>query len=268
MYDIPRHRPDDLFLEARDFAGRHIQQLMNKTPDDFAWIRSELTAPAFDDMNFRYKNQVFSVLVKIFHNGREITPPHRQELFLQETKKYNMIPCIFPVNLNLVATESKYGYGVVIEPGKIPKHEFTPIIATEWNLSHAETGAPINPLNMASDEPVLMSEYELQNFAIRVVINQLKKDGIKLESFCDIPGIVPQLWFQDSNGKICWVYVQYGPDKSKLTPPDLSEISKQASLNKYDGYFAPVALALVKEKPYRGSGFYVNYSGLMNIFKA
>ena len=268
MYDIPRHKPDDLFLEARDFAGHHIQQMMNKTPSDFAWIRSELTTPAFDDMNFRYKNQVFSVLVKIFHNGREITSPDRQELFMQETRNYNMIPCIFPVDLNLVATESKHGYGVVMEPGKFPKHEFVPLVATDWNLSHAETGAPINPIDMASDEPVLMSKYELQHFAVKVVINPLKKAGVKIESFCDIPGIVPQFWFQDSNNKMCWVYVKYGLNKSKITPPDISEISKQASLNKYDGYFAPVALAPEKGKPYRGSGFYVDCPGLINIFKA
>lgn len=193
MYDIPRQKPDELFLKARDITGNHIQQLMNKAPANFAWIRSELTSPAFDDMNFRYKNQVFSVLVKIFHNRREITSPHRQELFIQETKKYNMIPCVFPVDLELIGTNSPHGYGVVIERGKFPKHKLTPRNSNNWNLSHATTGTPINPLALASDEPILMSEYEINNFAIRIVINQLKKDGLKLESFCDVPDIVPQL---------------------------------------------------------------------------
>ncbi len=265
MYDIELLVPDELFLNARDIAGNHIQNMMNKTPSDFVWIRSELTDPAFDDMNFRYKNQVFSVLIKVFLNGHEITDPERQEFFMEETKNYNMIPCIFPVDMNLIAT----GIGFMIKPGEFPKHKLTPRFAKDWNLIHAETGAPINPLDLASDEPILMSEYELNNFAIRIVSKLLKDDGGKLESFCDIPGVSPQIWFQDSTRKMCWVCVKYGTQESELTRPDnfeILELSKQPQINKHDGYFATVEFTPIKGKPYRGSGFHVKCPGLVNIY--
>ena len=258
---------ESIYMEAHNLAGYHIQQMIGENKSDFTWIRPEATNPSFDDLNFRYKNQVFSVLIKILHRGEEMLEPRRIEPFIRETKENNLVPCIFPVTFEFAPVSSPHGWGIVFEPGKNPSHELKMQDPTGWNLFHAETNEKINPLEMADDTPVLMSDYEMQNFAIQIVRNQLKKDGLKLESFCDAPGITPQLWFQDKNGKMCWVCVEYGPDEKKIKQPNISNLN--SALAEYDGYFAPVGIQPMNgNKAYRGIGYYINYSGLINIHKA
>ena len=65
-------RPNDSneYIQAWAVAGRHLQNIFNKfnTMDNvscegFNWIRTDLSSPRFDSMNFRYKDHVFSVLI-------------------------------------------------------------------------------------------------------------------------------------------------------------------------------------------------------------
>ena len=169
---------ESLFAEAHNLAGRHIQKMIGENKADFTWIRPEITNPSFDDLNFRYKNQVFSVLISMKRDGQEMLEPRRVGPFIRETKANNLVPCIFPVDLEFVAVDSPHGWGVVIEPGKNPSHELRMKDPTGWNLFHVETNEKINPLEMADDTPVLMSDYEMQNFAIQIVRNQLKKEQV------------------------------------------------------------------------------------------
>ena len=268
MFEIPRPNPNPIFLKARDLAGTHIQKLMAEDPKNFAWIRSELTSPSFDDMNFRYKNKVFSILIKVFQNGKEITDRFREVIFEEETRDNDLVPCVFSVNLDFIPTHSEHGYGIHIKKGEIPEYRLSLSGTSKWNLTHLLTGKDIDPFAIASDTPVVMSKYEMQNFAILVVREHLKKEGLKLESFCDAPGVVPQLWFQEKDGKRSWVYIDYGPKASLIATPDITEMTK-GLLGQFNGYHAAVGLQLAKgDKPYRGSGFYVDFSGLKKIHSA
>ena len=56
--------PSELLLYCRDLAGVQIQRNMNLL-NDCRWVRQEYTYPAFDSMNFVYKNQIFSVVIDI-----------------------------------------------------------------------------------------------------------------------------------------------------------------------------------------------------------
>lgn len=258
---------DSIFVEAHNLAGRHIQEMIGENRSDFTWIRPEITNPSFDDLNFRYKNQVFSVLIKIFHQGRELSEPRREIPFIRETKANNLVPCVFPVNFEFAATTSPHGYGVVIETGKNPTHELVMQDPKGWNLFHVETNKKINPLEMADDTPVLMSAYEMQNFAIQIVRNQLEKEGLRIESFCDAPTVLPHIWFRDKEGKLGWIVVKYGPNEKSIAAPDGNQIAR-GPIAEDNGYFAPVGIQPMKgNKAYRGIGYYVNYSGLINIYK-
>lgn len=259
----------NVYFEAYDLVGNHIQKMIGERTSDFTWIRAEPTRPSFDDLNFRYKNQVFSVLIKIFDkvSGKEIITTGREAMFEKCTKENNLVPCIFPIDFELVPTTEPF-WGYKLEPYKTPAHKLTPQNPDDWNLFRFKTHEKIDPIKLASDTPVLMSDYEMQNFAIQIVRNQLKKDGFKLESFCDAPGITPQVWFQDKNGKMCWVCVEYGPNEKEIKAPDISNMPNSI-LAEHDGYFAPVGIQPMKgDKNYRGIGYYVDYSGLINIHKA
>lgn len=144
ILEILRYKVDEFILKAKDKAEKHILKMIDETSSDFSWAQSESTRPVFDDMCFQYKNQVFSVLIRIFHNGYEITYPERQERFIAEAKKRNMIPCIFPVDFEFAIPDCPPGVPIPIDPKDLPKYQLSPHFARDWTLIHAETGALID----------------------------------------------------------------------------------------------------------------------------
>ncbi len=142
--EILCHKFDELILKAKDVAMDHIQKMISKTPSDFVWIQSESIRPSFDDIRFQYENQVFSVLIKIFHNGHEITPPKRQKTFVDETRKHNMIPCIFPIEFEFLPPDCQPGEPNPIDPENLPEYDLIPRFSEDLNLFHAETDAAIS----------------------------------------------------------------------------------------------------------------------------
>lgn len=144
ILEILRHKIDEFISEARNVAKDHILKMIGKTSPDFSWVQSESTRPVFDDICFQYKNQFFSVLIKIFHNGHEITSPERQERFIAGAKKRNMISCIFPVDFEFSAPDCPPGVLIPIDPKHLPKYKLSPHSARDWTLINAETGALID----------------------------------------------------------------------------------------------------------------------------
>ena len=45
------------------------------------------------------------------------------------------------------------------------------------------------------------------NWAITIVMDDLRQQGNKILSFTDAPDVMPQLWFEDKRGNKCWVQV-------------------------------------------------------------
>lgn len=43
------------------------------------------------------------------------------------------------------------------------------------------------------------------NWAITIVMDDLRQQGDKILSFTDAPDVMPQLWFEDKRGNKCWV---------------------------------------------------------------
>ncbi len=52
-----------------------------------------------------------------------------------------------------------------------------------WGLLDAETDVPIDPVARISDERIEMTDWELQDFAVQVLRDQLEKTGKKLMSW-------------------------------------------------------------------------------------
>ena len=51
-----------------------------------------------------------------------------------------------------------------------------------WGLIDARTGAPVNPVDIVSDEKIEITDWELQDFAVQVVRTQLEKESFQLMS--------------------------------------------------------------------------------------
>ena len=246
--EIDKMTPSELFISVRNYAGEYIQQIM-KTKENCHWIKSEMTRPFFDHFNFRYENQVFSILIDIVDfNNNSLIPPEFIKRQLGESKKNNLIPCTFRVK---VADMSEPIYETV-EDG--------------WNLIHTETKNEIIPEELISDKKVLMSEWELHNFALMQMRYIMKQSNIEIMSFQDIIGVDPQLWYRDENGNQCWVVIRHYTDEKKIEKPkDLTEITRRCF--KFSGYFAGFVFSSNTggKKIYRGDSIGVRFLGLEKI---
>lgn len=269
-YEIERAEPSPQFLSARSVAGCMLEEQFKKcggkveAPKDFRWVKAELTWPSFDHLTFAYGNQVFSVLVDAVEGGRSGISRQSMDRLLAVTGENHLVPCIFPVR-----TET-----------------MTPT-AAGWNLFDAVERTPVDPEVFDMSKPIVMSEWELRNFAIQIVRNAITEDGAsEILSFTDVLGVNPQLWFQDGRGNRAWVIVRHCPQISGSEWEEYAGLEKSnPQLVPYDGYFAAVALAssaavlydlegrlipllqrFTGEAPlYRGDGFHIKFDGLQRI---
>jgi hypothetical protein len=269
-YEIDRTNPSPQFLNARNVAGRTLQDQFKKLggraedPKDFRWVKTEPTWPSFDHLTFAFGNRVFSVLVDALEGGRTDISRQAMNRFLEAARANNLVPCIFPVN-----TEA-----------------MTPTTAG-WNLFDAIDRTPVDPEAFDMSKQIVMSEWELRNFVIQIVRNSIMQDrASKILSFTDVLGVDPQIWFQNGQGTRAWVIVRHCPHGTGSEWEEHVGLeNSNPQLIPYDGYFAAVSLAssepllldlegnLIplsqrftgKEPLYRGDGFHIKYDGLKQI---
>lgn len=247
--------PSELLLYSRDIAGIQIQANM-AILNNCKWIRAEFTYPAFDSMNFIYKNQVFSVIIDIQdEEGKSYLPEHYIKRQLYASKEYNLIPCKFPV--------------VVPDPHN-PDISQVKSKNKGWNLFHTETDEPIIPEHLATTEKVEMSDWELRNFGIKFVMKYLQSQHLSIHSYQDTLEVDPQIWFDDKDGKKCWVVVRCEryPSTEAKKPKQMKEIIRRCFKN--EGYFASIVVIPANddkddEKLYRMSNVRINFSGFEKI---
>lgn len=271
-YEINRGEPSPQFLAARNLAGMTLQEQFKtwggklEPSEDYKWIKAELTSPSFDDLTFGYRNQVFSVLVDLVEEGRSLLPSAVIERCREAARDNHLIACVFPID---VAT---------MQP-----------VSTGWNLYALGSHEPIEPENVASDEKIPMSKWEMRNFSIQIVLNHLQKDGDgdQVLSFTDVLGIDPQIWFENQIGERNWIVVRNFAQVKGLEWKDYQGLEKSnPQLRDYDGYFAAVSLASAEAVLYdlegnpiplserftggaplfRGDSFYVKFDGLKRIY--
>ena len=243
--------PSELLLYCRDIAGEQIQKHM-VILNDCKWIRAEYTYPAFDSMNFIYKNKIFSVVIDIQDkNEKSYLPEEYKKRQLYASKNYNLIPCKFPV--------------IVPDPHNPEVDKIKPK-SNGWNLYNTETNEEIIPEHLATVEKIEMSEWEMHNFGIKFVIKYLLSQNIKIHSFQDTLEVDPQIWFEDKNGNKCWLIVRCEKlaEKEVKKPPKLNEIIRRCF--KHEGYFAGINLCPVNDKNlYRGENIKIEFNGIEKI---
>ena len=244
MLDRPDKTED--YWEARNMTGSFLEERLKKHKG-FSWIRVEPMFPKFDDMSFAYKNKIFSVLIDVGYSKNENLTTQEKDRFIKECTTHNLIPCIFPIK---------------------NKKTLLSLPDDEWNLYDIRTNELVNPLVVATDEKVMMSDYEFNNMAVSIVKDYIRKEKMKFESYCDIIGIYPQIWFKDEDDEMSWIYVIYS------TNGKFSNVSKEldkliTGMPQFNGYIAQVGLACAeKDGPYRGAGFYIKFNGIEKIYSA
>lgn len=251
---MDRPEPSDLFLEARQVAGVHLQeqfQRYHSVPrrDGFTWIKAELTYPSFDHLTFGFKNSIFSVLIELIDASGSSLTDHQLTRWTDACTANNLIPCLFKIN----CLAMKDGFDLSL-------------LHDAWNLVGLHNPEPIDPMTIASEEPFGMSAWELRNFSIQVVREYLAEKGHEVLSFCDLPEVNPQIWFRDAEGKMNWVIVQYSTDKEvPIADAWMGFEQSNEQLLPYAGYFAGVQISSDQATLLRGGGMFVNFRGLIPI---
>lgn len=250
-YPINYTPPSQRLSQLLTVAGRTLQKNFdlhahsNIWYDNFYWIKTQWTFPYFDHLSFAYKNQIFSVL------GGVANKIDLQSMRIQRdaAQRYRLIPCIFPVNLQ------------TMQP-----------VYDGWGLIHSRTLQRIFPETMATQEKILLSEWELNDFCIQIVREDLAKQGETILSFCPLPEINPQIWFEDNEGRRSWIIVRlFSAHETISSDAYLSTCEKDPRLKNYDGFFAGVKLVNGLDfgsALYRGQPVSYNYRGLERIHKA
>ena len=267
QYSIDRPAESKEYLQSWGVAGRHLQSMFSQynreLADDhtgFNWLRTDIVSPTFDLINFRFKNRVFSVLLDLItpemvsdmetkdraHGYgvlcktvmKSITTQKAKELQIKICKENDLIPCLFPIAVDKMAP---------LEDG--------------WNLYDTETGDPVIPTEIAGDSPRKISSWELMNWGISIVMDELKKMGNKILSYTDAPGIMPQIWFEDNGRNKCWVQVVVN------RPMEIADLSG-SGIENYQGYVSGVMICPFSgDILYRSQPATVKYMGMKAIGK-
>lgn len=114
-----------------------------------------------------------------------------------------------------------------------------------WGLVDAKTGKPVNPVELVTDEKMEMTQWELQDFAVQVVGDQLEKEAYQLMSWQGNPDVDPAIWFVGDSKKPEWVVVRAAryPEKDAVRPVNWNAIAAGCANMSQIGHFASVAFA-------------------------
>lgn len=249
MYEVKQEPFPEEFQKAWSAAGKHIDEMAGP---GLQWLRAWLTPPVAEHLGFRMGNQIIFIFVEVEDWWTFDSEMHR--VFTDAARAANAVPCLMPMRL-------RAGSYVPALPG--------------WGLKHAVNGQIVDPVALVTDERIEMTDWELHDFAIQVVRDQLHGRGKKLWSWQSALEIDPSLWFEDEEGP-AWVVVRAVryPESETAVPRNIEEIRESLGHVTRRGYFASVAVANA-EDPFdpakgvlplwRGHGMHVRYEGLVEV---
>ena len=173
--------------DACDIAIRSFTELFEPRGIQFTeimlWRKFYGDVPSFQHLCFRYKNKVFSIILAI--SGVEgtdaaIMSEHEFDTLIAECRKYNLTPCVFPVDI----------------VNRCP-------ILDGWHMLDALTNKPLDINEITDDQGLdVWSEWEFNNFGLTEVAKCLLQNGIGIPEmkWFDMLGYEPQLFFWTDNG--------------------------------------------------------------------
>ena len=246
MYEVNQEPANATFRTAWQCAGKHLQRLGG---EGINWLRADLNPPLAEHLSFRLGNQLFFIYIEI---GGGIDSPSSKDLFLSVACEATAIPSLMPMEATAGTFQPVYG---------------------GWGLRHARSGVTIDPPSLVSSEHIEMSQWELHDFSIQIVCNQIEKSGGTILSKQPSPHIDPSLWFRDKSGP-AFVVLRSGryPAMEIPKPHNTKDISASCDRMSRRGFFASVAVANSDQQNapesvgalplYRGHGMVVRYNGL------
>jgi hypothetical protein len=277
MYNIPTDNISREFTLCWQAAGDHIQtmgeraiKLLNPKllmiPPGWnecacIWLKAELRPPFLEHLSFRLGNQLFFIRFEDMEDKLNVPGTRAGLQYIAKACKGHA--CLMPMlkrDDKWMPAASDWGLTDIPRTKFIPPHP-------------ASYGLPVIPTDLVTAEKIEMTDWELQDFAVQVVRNNLPYD--KLMSWNTNPEVAPSLWFVGDQGPE-WVVikaVRY-PEKDAALPHDIEQIAKNCSRLSRRGNFAVVSVTARGDsfetygRPiplYRGHELLFNYNGLRKL---
>ena len=248
MHDIPMTEVTPEFAKCWQAAGMCIERAAGGRLD--AWLRAHLNPPFLEHLSFRLGNQLF--FLRVEDEDGQVEGPGSLQGLLSVADGCDGHACLMPMRKRAGAWEA-------VLPG--------------WGLQDARTRKIINPPAEITDQKIEMSDWELQDFAVQVILDQIEKDGHELMSWQGNPGVDPSLWFVGNDGPE-WVIVRTAryPQKDAELPVNWRSVADNCSRMSKRGNFASVSVACMQTiaeggRLYRGHPLVTNYAGLQPLHK-
>jgi hypothetical protein len=244
------HEVSDEFVRCWQAAGRHIQTQAQGPLH--SWLKANLNSRSLEHLSFRLGNQLFFVRIEDVDEGLRV--PGSRDGLLSVAEGCKGHPCIMPMRYRAGAWATD---------------------AAGWGLIDARTGKTIDPMAHVTDERIEMTDWELQDFAVQVVRDNLEKAGRKVMSWQGNPAVNPSIWFLGDSGPE-WVVVRaVRYPRTKAGPPaNWQQIAERCAPLGKVGHFASASIAntddafdssgAVPHEPlWRGHEMFVRFEGLV-----
>jgi hypothetical protein len=250
MFEIEMQEMSDTFFPCWKAACIHL----NKQVDGGiqSWLRAHPYPPFLEHLSFRLGNQLFFVRVEDVDG--KVDGPGGLRGLAAVARAANGRACILPMK------QLASGAWEADAPG--------------WGLLDAETGKPIDPVALVTDEKIEMTPWEVHDMAVQVVRDYLVGQQFQLMSWQGNPEVDPSIWFVGKTKKPEWVVVRPAkfPANRAERPRNWAVIAKRCARMSTTGHFASVALSSVEqpgvasdEAPvplWRGHAMHVRFTGL------
>jgi hypothetical protein len=251
MYGIEMQQVSPEFAQCWQAAALHLQKQVQGGA--LHWLRSNLTPPFLEHLSFRIGNQLF--FIRVVDASGHVQGPGKLEGLFSIADGQQGHACLMPMTRRLLGGTWESDHA-------------------GWGLIDARTGLPVDPAVLVTDEKIKMTDWEVHDFAVEVVRNQLVKEGWTLMSWQGNPCVDPSIWFIGESKVPEWVVVRAVryPLGEAQRPRNWAEIAAGCARMSRIGHFASVAFASAEqpfendeERPvplWRGHGVHVNYPGL------
>ena len=251
MYALPDQEFDDEFAACWQAAGLHIQDCAGGELN--SWLKADLNFPILEHLSFRLGNELFYIRVEDVEDI--VVGPSSREGLLSIAEGCNGQACLMPMR------HTRKGW-VCELPG--------------WGLQDLRTGQLLHPPQFISDKLIVMTDWELNDFAVQIVRDRLKDEGRQVNSAQGNPNVSPAIWFVGDTGPE-WVVVKAAryPLLEAPVPENIVEIGTYCAKLGKRGHFASVAVASTEQflemsdavlPLYRGMSMNVEYEGLELVY--
>ncbi|WP_211219375.1 hypothetical protein [Erythrobacter cryptus] len=207
MHKITMAQPSRDFLAMWRAAGKHIQSFFEDGL--LSWLKVDPRPPFLEHLSFRLGNQVFFIRFEDVEGQVEV--PGNREGLLSVAGGWNGHPCLMPMRRTLRGWEPD-------RPG--------------WGLIDLRNGRRIDPAMLVTDELVPISAWELLDFAVQVVRDDLKQQGCEILCSQSNPQVDPNIWFVADMAKgLEWVVVRaaHFPERRAKRPANLDAIARNVA---------------------------------------